>query len=154
LQIPLVFAVGQALVVLVGMHIGAGRAERAKRIAWIGAAFAASISLTIGLIVALFPLAWVGLFSEDPAVLDSGARYLRTVAPFYPFLGAGIALYFAAQGAGRVLWPVLAGTVRLAAVVAGGAIAASLQAVFIVVAGGLVIFGVLTLLFVGRARWH
>jgi putative MATE family efflux protein len=154
LQIPLVFAVGQALVVLVGMHIGAGRAERAKRIAWIGAAFAASISLTIGLIVALFPLAWVGLFSEDPAVLDSGARYLRTVAPFYPFLGAGIALYFASQGAGRVLWPVLAGTVRLAAVVAGGAIAASLQAVFIVVAGGLVIFGVLTLLFVGRARWH
>jgi putative MATE family efflux protein len=154
LQIPLVFAVGQALVVLVGMHIGAGRAERAKRIAWIGAAFAASISLTIGLIVALFPLAWVGLFSEDPAVLDSGARYLRTVAPFYPFLGAGIALYFAAQGAGRVLWPVLAGTVRLAAVIAGGAIAASLQAVFIVVAGGLVIFGVLTLLFVGRARWH
>ena len=154
LQIPLVFAVGQALVVLVGMHIGAGRAERAKRIAWIGAAFAASISLTIGLIVALFPLAWVGLFSEDPAVLDSGARYLRTVAPFYPFLGAGIALYFAAQGAGRVLWPVLAGTVRLAAVIAGGAIAASLQAVFIVVAGGLVVFGVLTLLFVGRARWH
>ena len=38
LQIPLVFAVGQALVVLVGTHIGAGRAERAKRIAWIGAA--------------------------------------------------------------------------------------------------------------------
>ena len=37
LQIPLVFAVGQALVVLVGTHIGAGRAERAKQIAWIGA---------------------------------------------------------------------------------------------------------------------
>ena len=41
LQIPLVFAVGQALVVLVGTHIGAGRAERAKRIAWVGAGFAA-----------------------------------------------------------------------------------------------------------------
>ena len=49
LQIPLVFAVGQAMVVLVGTHIGAGRPERAKRIAWIGSAFAASISLAIGI---------------------------------------------------------------------------------------------------------
>jgi putative MATE family efflux protein len=154
LQIPLVFAVGQALVVLVGTHIGAGRAARAKRIAWVGAAFAASISLTIGVIVALFPLAWVGLFSEDPAVLESGARYPRTVAPFYPFLGAGIALYFASQGAGRVLWPVLAGTARLLAVIAGGVLAASLQAVFGVIALGLVVLGALTMLFVGRARWH
>ncbi|HEX5767450.1 MAG TPA: MATE family efflux transporter, partial [Burkholderiales bacterium] len=48
LQIPLVFAVGQALVVLVGTHIGAGRAARAKRIAWVGASFAACISLVIG----------------------------------------------------------------------------------------------------------
>ena len=154
LQIPLVFAVGQALVVLVGTHIGAGRAERAKRIAWVGAAFAASISLAIGLVVALFPLAWVGLFSEDAAVLESGSRYLRTVAPFYPFIGIGIALYFASQGAGRVLWPVLAGTARLLAVIIGGMLAASLQAVFAVIAFGVVVFGVLTMLFVGRARWH
>ena len=39
--------------------------------------------------------------------------YLRTVAPFYPFLAAGIALYFASQGAGQVAWPVLSGTARL-----------------------------------------
>ncbi|HXI37665.1 MAG TPA: MATE family efflux transporter, partial [Burkholderiales bacterium] len=36
LQIPLVFAIGQALVVLVGTNVGAGRAERAKHIAWAG----------------------------------------------------------------------------------------------------------------------
>jgi putative MATE family efflux protein len=104
LQIPLVFAVGQAMVVLVGTNIGAGRPERAKRIAWIGSAFAASISLAIGITVTLVPLAWVGLFSSDPAVLESGSRYLRTVAPFYPMLAANIALYFASQGAGKVLW--------------------------------------------------
>src|SRR4029077_6437002 len=83
LQIPLVFAVGQALGGLVGVHIGAGRVERAKQITWVGAAFAAAICLAIGLTVAVFPGAWVGLFSSDPAVLDSGTRYLRTVAPFY-----------------------------------------------------------------------
>jgi putative MATE family efflux protein len=153
LQIPLVFAVGQALVVLVGTHIGAGRPARAKRIAWVGAGLAASISLTIGVIVALFPLAWVGLFSDDPAVLESGSRYLRTVAPFYPFLGAAIALYFASQGAGHVLWPVLAGTVRLVAVIVAGLLVTSLQGVFLVIAMGLVIFGGLTLIFVGRTAW-
>jgi Na+-driven multidrug efflux pump len=154
LQIPLVFAVGQALVVLVGTHIGAARAARAKQIAWIGAALAASISLAIGITVSMFPLAWVGLFSADAAVLESGSRYLRTVAPFYPLLAVGIALYFASQGAGRVLRPVLAGTVRLAMVIAGGFMVASLQGVFIVIAAAMIAFGMLTIWFVARADWN
>ena len=153
LQIPLVFAVGQALVVLVGIHMGAGRAERARRIAWVGAGLAASISLAIGITVSVFPLAWVGLFSADRAVLESGSQYLRTVAPFYPLLAAGIALYFASQGAGRVLRPVLAGTVRLALVIAGGLIAVSLQGVFIVIAAAMIAFGALTIWFVASAQW-
>jgi putative MATE family efflux protein len=153
LQIPLVFAVGQALVVLVGTHIGAGRADRARRIAWAGAGLAASISLAIGIAAALFPMAWVGLFSTDAAVLESGSHYLRTVAPFYPLLAVGIALYFASQGAGRVLRPVLAGTVRLALVIAGGLLAVSLQGVFIVIAAAMIAFGLLTMWFVHTARW-
>src|SRR5688572_32867871 len=153
LQIPLVFAVGQALVVLVGTNIGGGHPERARRIAWTGAALAASISLAIGAAVSLFPLAWVGLFSADPAVLESGSRYLRTVAPFYPFLAAGIALYFASQGAGRVLRPVLAGTVRLVLVIAGGLAAVSLQGVFMVIAAAMIAFGALTAWFVATAKW-
>ena len=154
LQIPLVFAVGQALVVLVGTHVGAGRPARAKRIAWFGAALAASISLAIGATVALVPQAWVGLFSADPAVLDSGSRYLRTVAPFYPFLAAGMALYFASQGAGRVLLPVLAGTARLAIVIAGGALALSLHGIFAVIAAGIAVYGAFSMLAVFRARWE
>ncbi len=153
LQIPLVFAVGQALVVLVGTHIGAGRAARARRIAWVGAGVAASISLAIGVTVSVFPLAWVGLFSADPAVLESGSRYLRTVAPFYPLLAAGIALYFASQGAGQVLRPMLAGTVRLALVVAGGLAAVSLQGVFTVIAAAMIAFGALTMGLVHLAKW-
>jgi Na+-driven multidrug efflux pump len=153
LQIPLVFAVGQALVVLVGTNIGAGNAARAKRIAWAGTAFAAAICFLIGATVAVFPLAWVGLFSTDAAVLDTGSRYLRIVAPFYPLLGAGIALYFASQGAGRMLKPVLAGTTRLVIVIAGGALAASLPAIFAVVALGMTATAALMIWFVARASW-
>jgi MATE family, multidrug efflux pump len=153
LQIPLVFALGQALVVMVGTNVGADRLARAKRIAWTGTAFAAGLSFAIGLVVTVFPQAWVGLFSSDPAVLASGSSYLRTVAPCYLFLAAGIALYFASQGAGQVLWPVLAGTARLALVIAAGVFAASLQAVFVVIALAMVAYGALTMWFVSRAQW-
>ena len=153
LQIPLVFAVGQAMVVLVGVNIGAKRPGRAKRIAWIGTAFAASISLAIGIAAGLAPLAWVGLFSSDPGVLESGSLYLRTVAPFYPMLAANIALYFASQGAGKVLWPVLAGTARLVIVIAGGVAAATLGGIFIVIAAAMAVSGLLTIWFVARTSW-
>lgn len=153
LQIPLVFAVGQALVVLVGTSIGAGEPARAKTIAWAGTALAAAICLVIGAAAALFPLAWVGLFSADPAVLAAGSRYLRIVAPFYPLFGASMALYFVSQGAGRMLRPVLAGTSRLVIVVIGGALAISLTGIFGVVAAAMLISAALMIGFVARARW-
>jgi len=153
LQIPLVFAVGQALVVLIGTNIGAGQPGRAKRIAWTGTALAATICLAIGGTAALIPHAWVGLFSTDPAVLDAGTTYLRIVGPFYSLLGASIALYFASQGAGRMLRPVLTATARLAIVVIGGALAASLSAIFAVVAAAILVSTALMIWVVARARW-
>jgi len=158
LQIPLVFAVGQAMVALVGVHVGAGRAPRAKQIAFTGAALAASISLAIGVTVTVVPRAWVGLFSADPQVLATGTTYLRTVGLTYPFLAVGIALYFASQGAGRVLLPVLAGTTRLVVVIAGSLVALAaglgLGGVFVAVAVGMVILGTLTALAVWRTGWE
>jgi hypothetical protein len=46
--------------------------------------------------------------------------YLRIVGPSYAFLGMGLALFFASQGAGRIVWPFLAVTSRLLVVAAGG----------------------------------
>jgi putative MATE family efflux protein len=153
LQIPLVFAVGQALVVMVGTHVGKGDLALARRIAWIGTAFAAGFSVVIGALAAVFPLAWVSLFSSEPAVLEAGTGYLRTVAPFYPLLAAGIAVYFASQGAGRMLRPVLAGSARLAIVLAGGALASSLQAIFAVIAFAMAAGSVLIVWLVMRTEW-
>lgn len=95
----------------------------------------------------------LAVFSDDPAVLDSGAAYLRTVAPLYPLLAVNIALYFASQGAGKVALPVLAGTVRLAIVIVGGAAAVSLGGIYIVVAAAMAVSGLLTLAFVARTKW-
>jgi Na+-driven multidrug efflux pump len=86
---------------------------RARRIAWIGAGISFGVTELIGLAAAIFPHVWLGLFSNEPEVLAIGTLYLRNVAPIYGAIGLGMALYFASQGAKRVLFPVLAGTVRM-----------------------------------------
>jgi MATE family, multidrug efflux pump len=120
LQIPLVFGMGSALVTMVATNVGAGHRARAQRVAWIGAGIAAGVTGGIGLVGALAPQLWLGLFSGEPDVLAAGATYLRIVGPTYAFFGVGLALYFASQGAGRLLWPVLGGSVRLTVAILGG----------------------------------
>src|SRR5262249_7557588 len=110
---------GAPLVAMVGTNIGAGARERALQTAWVGAAIAAGLCEAIGLGAATFPKAWLGLLDTDPAMLDVGIRYLRTVGPAYGLFGLGMALYFASQGAGRLLWPLLANLTRLI-IAAGG----------------------------------
>src|SRR5258706_11523259 len=119
LLIPLVFGLGGPLVAVVGTNIGAGRRERAVRAAWIGAAIAAGLCGVIGLSAAPFPLAWLTLFDPGPVLLGAGTRYLHVVGPVYGVFGLGMGLYFASQGAGRLLWPWLANMGRLV-VAAGG----------------------------------
>ena len=98
LQVPIVFAIGSALVPIVGVSIGAGDITRAKKAAWTGACFAGLITGVVGITVAIRPAIWAGLFSEDPVVLDAAYALLQTVGPCYAFLGIGIALYFASPG--------------------------------------------------------
>ena len=146
LLIPLVFGFGSALVTMVGTNFGAGQRARARRVAWTGALMAAGATEAIGLAAALFPHAWLGLFTDESAVLTAGAAYLRVVGPAYGFFGLGLALYFASQGAGRLLWPLLAGSIRLVSATAGGwlilhQLPGELTALFAVMAAALVLFG-------------
>ena len=146
LLIPLVFGFGSALVTMVGTNFGAGQHARARRVAWTGALIAAGVTEVIGLAAAFFPNAWLGLFSDEPAVLAAGAAYLRVVGPAYGFFGLGLALYFASQGAGRLVWPLLAGCLRLVSAAAGGwlilqHLPGELSALFAVMALALVLFG-------------
>jgi len=158
LQIPLVFSIGQGMLVMVGASIGAGHGTRAKHVAWIGAGVAAGISLVVGVLVAVFPALWIHIFSRDPAVVAAGSLYLHVVAPFYAFFGVGMALYFSSQGAGRMVLPVLAGTVRLLVVAAGGALVVAsgwpLAALFAFIAAGIVLFGSLIAAAVHAGRWE
>jgi putative MATE family efflux protein len=147
LQIPLVFGLGTALVTMVGTNVGAGRMARARRVAWAGAGLAATVSGAIGLIAALVPHLWLGIFSSQPEVLAAGEAYLHIVGPAYGLFGLGLALYFASQGAGRVVWALVAGVARLLVAVVGGWIAVTwlgggLPALFAAIALGFLVFAV------------
>ena len=157
LLVPLVFGFGAPLVAMVGTNIGAGRLDRALRAAWIGAAIAGGITEAIGLAAAAFPLAWLSVFGTDPGMLDAGARYLRIVGPVYGLFGFGMALYFASQGAGRLLWPLAAGFVRFVIAVGGGYLAlratGDMNAVFVALAVALVAFGAINTAAVAGGAW-
>ena len=157
LLIPLVFGLGGPLVAMVGTNIGAGRNERALRVAWIGAAIAATLCSLIGCWAALFPRAWLSLFDSDPMMIEAGSRYLQVVGPVYGLFGLGMALYFASQGAGRLLWPFLANLARLLIASVGGFLAlrwtGSLSAVFVALSVALAAFGLINAAAVASGAW-
>ena len=159
LQIPLVFGLGSALVTMVGTNVGAGQLARARRIALVGGAMAFALTETIGLAAALFPGVWMSLFTRDPAVVAAGSAYLRVVGPSYGFFGLGLALYFASQGAGRVVWPLVAGFMRLVLAAVGGSLAihwlgGGPRALSFVIALAFVLFGVTLLSAVRGGGWR
>jgi putative MATE family efflux protein len=157
LLVPLVFGLGGPLVAMVGTNLGAGQRDRALRAAWIGAAIAAGLTELIGLAAAVFPRVWLSLFDTDPAMLDAGSRYLHAVGPLYGLFGLGMALYFASQGAGRLLWPLLANFTRLAIAAVGGWLAlrwsGDLFHVFLALSVALAAFGAINAAAVAGGAW-
>lgn len=138
---PLLFGLGTGVLIMVGTNVGARQMARARRISWIGAFVGAGFGETIGLVVALLPNLWIGLFSHDAIVLDVGTTYLQVIGPLYGLTGIGMLLGLAAQGAGRAFWPLMAGLVRLAISGGGGWLAVSafhggVRALFLTVALG------------------
>ena len=157
LLIPVSFGVGVTCVSMVGMAIGAGNVARARRVSWTGGVYAALLVGTIGLIVAVWPNLWSQLFTSDPNVLATTQSYFAWAAPAYALYGLGLCLFFASQGAGRVFWPVMAGSARLLVIALGGWWLTSLQApawtVFALVGVGLAAYGIATALSIYFVPW-
>jgi putative MATE family efflux protein len=139
------FGVGLASVPMVGMAIGAGNVPRARRVAWVAGGVTAAVLGVVGLVVALFPDLWVTIFTRDEQVLGYGRQFLQWAGPGFGFFGLGLTLYFASQGAGRMVGPVLAATMRLALVAAGGSLLVARGAVpwqlFALSAAAMVLYG-------------
>jgi len=145
LLVPIAFGVGGTLVAIVGTNMGAGQRARALKAAWVGSAVGFALTEAVGIAAAIWPVAWLSLFDTDPGMLATGSLYLHIAGPFYGFFGLGLVLYFASQGAGRLIWPVIAQFLRL--VVAGGGslialrLGGGLVSVFVMIGLALAVFG-------------
>jgi putative MATE family efflux protein len=159
LLIPLVFGIGSALTALVGTNSGAGNLVRAERIAWIGATCAALLTGVVGTVLAVWPALWMSLFTNDPDTWHAGAMFFRIVGPAMLFQGLGLSLYFASQGAGTVLWPVIATVLRFVMAIGGAAICIGyfdmgLESVFVFIAAGMVLYGAITAGSIRLGAWR
>ena len=159
LLVPMVFGLGAAMTAMVGINMGAGQVSRAERIAWLGGFTAAGVTGLVGLVLAVAPGLWLGLFTDDPAIRAAGERYLVIVGPVFALQGLGLSLYFASQGAGTVVWPVIATLLRFVVGVGAAAVAVhglglGIDAVFGCLAFGMVIYGVVTALSIRLGAWR
>ena len=152
------FAVGIASVPMIGMTVGAGRIARARRIAWIAGTISFVSVGVIATLIAIFPDLWVNLFTDDAAVRAASHQYLSTAAPMYAFIGLATSMYFASQGAAKVIGPVLAQTARLLFIAGGGWWLSTHEATavnfFTLAAASMVVLGILSSLSVVLTRWE
>jgi putative MATE family efflux protein len=161
LMIPVIFGIGAALTAMVGANIGAGNRDRALQIAWTGALTAAVVVGSVGALLALMPDLWLGIFLEpsNDAALAVGRSYFHIVAPFYCFFGLGLAMYFASQGAGRMVWPVTGSLSRICVAVLGAVLLTSfttlgVRGVFASIGGAMLVYGLVIGIAIYRTRWR
>lgn len=144
---PLVFSVGTALVTLCGHARGAGQMELARRYAIIGVSGCTLIAGLFGAFLAIYPNAWIHLFSPPLAISNAAHDYLRVAGFAYGFFGAGLTAFFACQAFGDMRRPLFGAVLRIIIIAVGGGIAtshfnASPMPLFIALSLGLVAYGV------------
>jgi Na+-driven multidrug efflux pump len=158
LIVPLAFGVGSALTALVGRAVGAGDWPTARRTAWVGGAMALLVSGGVGLLVALWPLQFALFFTSDLQVATIAARGLQYTGLAFGGFGLGMAMYFGCMGAGRMVWPVVAGLARITLAVGLGwwlanGLGLGLEGHFIGVALGIAAYGLITASSVRPGVW-
>jgi len=101
------WAIGGAASILVGQNLGAQRPDRAEKSAWLTAAIFCGFMIVAGSGFFVFADPLIGLFNDDPGVIEIGHSYLRIVTLSYPFLGLSMICAMAFNGAGDARTPAL-----------------------------------------------
>lgn len=161
LMVPIVFGIGAAMTAMVGANIGAGARPRAVRVAWTGSIAAALIVGGIGCAMAIQPDLWLRLYvdSAETGVLNAGRAYFHAVGPFYGFFALGLALYFASQGAGRMILPITASLCRMAVAIGGAYLLTQytdlgIHGVFGAIGAGMLAYGIVTAAALKITKWR
>lgn len=103
-------SIGIATATLVGQNLGAKRAELSERYGWEATKLGVISMGTIGIFFILYPLQLIHGFTKDVEVVRVTVPVLKMVGGFQIFDACRVILSHALQGAGNVLWVMLAET--------------------------------------------
>lgn len=99
------WGVSNAAATLVGQNLGAKKPERAERSVWATGRINMMLLTFIGIILASFPSYFIGVFTDDPGIIKTGAVSLRIISIGFLAYGFGMVLTQAFNGAGDTITP-------------------------------------------------
>ncbi len=99
------WGMSNAAATLVGQNLGAEQPERAEKSVWKTGKYNATFMVAVSLIYLFFAKTIVGLFKDQPDVIDAGALSLQVIAAGYVFYAYGMVLIQSFNGAGDTKTP-------------------------------------------------
>jgi putative MATE family efflux protein len=107
--LPFFISLGFSMAVapMVGQYLGAGKLQEAKHSIYLSLKITSAIMITLSILYYIFAPQLFDFFTDNPAIIAHGVRYLRIVAPFEIFLAFELILSGAFSGAGDTRPPFL-----------------------------------------------
>ena len=94
-----------ALTTFIGQNLGAKQYDRAKKGAYFGIICSTAGAMVIGICIYVFAPYLIGVFNNDPEVVQYGVKQCRTEALFYSFLAFSHCIAGIMRGAGKAKVP-------------------------------------------------
>ena len=101
------WGLANAAATLVGQNLGAGLPERAEQSAWRAGFINMLFLLVVSIVFFIFSRQVIGIFQDEPAVVEAGVLSLRIICVGYIFFAYGMVLSQAFNGAGDTRTPTL-----------------------------------------------
>lgn len=105
--------IGAALATMVGQNLGAGQPERAAKVVWESIRLSTIILSIGGLVIFLISPRIIGIFTQDPIVLEHGIYYLRLITIAIPLMGIFQSFVGCFQGSGHTVMAMMMTSGRL-----------------------------------------
>jgi putative MATE family efflux protein len=117
------FGFGMAATTLVGQYLGAGKPDLAKKTGYLIQRYCVTAMVTLGLITFFFGKQFIGIFVDDPEVIQVGTLGLQIWALAMPGMATNQSLAGGLRGAGDTRWVFLLTTIGMWTMrIGGGAI--------------------------------
>ncbi|GAB5526101.1 MAG: MATE family efflux transporter [Roseivirga sp.] len=101
------WGMSNAAATLVGQNLGAKQPERAEQSVWKTGKYNAIFMVLISILYLLFAKTIVGLFKNEPEVIEAGALSLQVITAGYVFYAYGMVLIQSFNGAGDTKTPTI-----------------------------------------------